>query len=268
MLIFIVAISSGLAWLLGSGMRPMIRNAFAAFHEPGAGMSQAAGLTSEDKPVGPSEPVTSIMNEPKSRAARGKSTSRPVRIIVAMTGATGAVLGIRILEILRDMGVETHLIVSRWAAETLRYEGNYSIKDVKALATFCYAHNDAGALPSSGSFQTDGMIVVPCSMRTLSAIRTGFADDLICRAADVTIKEHRKLVLVARETPLSPIHLANMLALAQMQDVIIFPPVPAFYTRPKSLSDIVDQSVGRMIDMLGLESDHFPRWNGMDPSKA
>ncbi len=185
-----------------------------------------------------------------------------------MTGATGAILGIRILEILRDMGVETHLIVSRWAAETLKYEGNYSIKDVKNLATFCYAHNDAGALPSSGSFQTDGMIVVPCSMRTLSAIRTGFADDLICRAADVTIKERRKLVLVARETPLSPIHLGNMLALAQMQNVVIFPPVPAFYTRPKSLSDIVDQSVGRMIDMLGLESDHFPRWNGMDQSKA
>src|ERR1700761_1356073 len=185
-----------------------------------------------------------------------------------MTGATGAILGIRILQLLRDMGVETHVIISRWAAETLKYEGDFSIKDVKALASFWYAHNDAAVLPSSGSFQTDGMIVVPCSMRTLSAIRTGYADDLICRAADVTIKERRKLVLVTRETPLSPIHLENMLALAQMQNVIIFPPMPAFYTKPKTVADIVDQSVGRMLDMLGIESDHFPRWNGMSQPKT
>lgn len=185
-----------------------------------------------------------------------------------MTGATGAVLGIRLLELLRDMRVESHLIISRWAGETMKYEGDYSIKDVKKLATFCYSHNDAAALPSSGSFPTDGMIVVPCSMRTLSAIRIGYADDLICRAADVTIKERRKLVLVARETPLSPIHLENMLALARLQNVIIFPPMPAFYTKPKSLEDIIDQSVGRMLDMFGLQSEHFPRWKGMGQSEA
>ena len=185
-----------------------------------------------------------------------------------MTGATGAILGIRLLELLKDVGVETHLIISRWAVGTLKFEGDYSTKDVKKLATFCYSHNDAAALPSSGSFQTDGVIVVPCSMRTLSAIRTGYADDLICRAADVTIKEQRKLVLVARETPLSPIHLENMLTLARMQNVVIFPPMPAFYTKPKSLDDIVNQSVGRMLDIFGLESDHFPRWKGIGKSEA
>lgn len=185
-----------------------------------------------------------------------------------MTGATGAVLGIRLLELLRDLGVETHLIISRWAMETLKYEGDFSVKDVKRLATICYSHNDAAALPSSGSFQTDGMIVVPCSMRTLSAIRTGYADDLICRAADVTIKEQRKLILVARETPLSPIHLENMLALARIQNVVIFPPMPAFYTKPETLEDIVDQSVGRMLDMFGLESTGFPRWGGIRLSKS
>ncbi|KAL6250226.1 phenylacrylic acid decarboxylase [Rhinocladiella similis] len=173
--------------------------------------------------------------------------------------------------------IETPLIVSRWASETLKYEGEVegqgtdhssSVKHVKSLASHCYSHNDVRAAVASGSFQTDGMIVVPCSMRALSAVRTGHADDLICRASDVTIKEHRRLVLVTRETPLSPIHLDNMLALARAQNVVIFPPMPAFYTRPKTLEDIVDQSVGRMMDMLGRESGRFPRWEGMGGTRA
>ena len=187
--------------------------------------------------------------------------SRPIRLVIAMTGATGAVLGIRILTILRSLGVETHLVISRWAIETLKYETSTSLKEIKSLASHTYNVNDAAAAISSGSYQHDGMIVVPCSMRSLSAIRTGFADDLICRAADVTIKERRKLVLVVRETPLSVIHLENMLALARM-GVVISPPMPAFYTRPESVEDIVEQSVGRILDCFGLDAKSFKRWDG------
>jgi 4-hydroxy-3-polyprenylbenzoate decarboxylase len=191
---------------------------------------------------------------------------RPIRIVVAMTGATGAVLGIELLSRLQQMSVETHLVISKWATETIKFETNISIKDVKAIASFSYSPNDAYAKISSGSFQTDGMIIVPCSMRTLSAVRTGFADDLICRAADVILKERRKLVIVVRETPLSGIHLENMLALSRL-GAVIFPPVPAFYTHPKSISDMVNQSVGRMLDMLGLETDSFTRWDGNKASE-
>ncbi|KAE8417679.1 flavo protein [Aspergillus pseudocaelatus] len=187
--------------------------------------------------------------------------TRPIRIIVAMTGATGAILGIRLLERLREMNVETHLVISRWAVETIKYETKYTANDVRALATRCYPVNDAAAAISSGSFQADGMIIVPCSMRTLSAVRTGFADDLICRAADVTLKERRKLVLVVRETPLSGIHLENMLDLTRY-GAVIFPPMPAFYTMPESVDDIVTQSVGRMLDMFGLDAGNFERWDG------
>ncbi|KAF5860158.1 hypothetical protein ETB97_001863 [Aspergillus alliaceus] len=185
-----------------------------------------------------------------------------MRIIVAMTGATGAVLGIRLLERLQEMNVETHLVISRWAIETIKYETKYTANDVRALATRSYAVNDAAAAISSGSFQTDGMIIVPCSMRTLSAVRTGFADDLICRVSDVTLKEKRKLVLVVRETPLSCIHLENMLGLAR-NGAVIFPLMPAFYTKPKSVDDIVAQSVGRMLDMFGLDAGDFERWEGV-----
>jgi phenylacrylic acid decarboxylase len=179
-----------------------------------------------------------------------------------MTGATGAILGIRLLERLREMNVETHLIISRWATETIKYETKYTAKEVRALATRSYSASDVAAAISSGSFQTDGMIIVPCSMRTLSAVRTGFGDDLICRAADVIMKEKRRLVLVVRETPLSCIHLDNMLQLAKY-GAVIFPPVPAFYTMPNSVEDIVTQSVGRMLDMFGLEAGNFQRWEGI-----
>lgn len=193
--------------------------------------------------------------------ARTARTQRPKRIIVAMTGATGAILGIRLSEKLRGLGIETHLVISRWANETMLYETSYTAEDIRQLASYTYSYQDVAAKISSGSFQTDGMIIVPCSMRTLSAVRTGFADDLICRAADVTLKAKRRLVLVVRETPLSPIHLENMLALARY-DVVIFPSVPAFYTRPESIEGIVAQSVGRMLDMFGIEAGDFKRWDG------
>lgn len=187
---------------------------------------------------------------------------RKKRIIVAMTGATGAILGIRLLEQLRAMDIETHLIISRWAAATIAYETTYKLHDVQKLATKCYAANDVSAPISSGSFKTDGMIVVPCSMKTLAAIAVGYGDDLITRAADVIFKERRKMVLVARECPLSGIHLENMLKVTR-EGAIIFPPVPAFYTRPQGVEDIVRQSVGRILDCVDVDVGGFERWSGM-----
>jgi flavin prenyltransferase len=213
-----------------------------------------------------SEDVAAQVDGPSIRSAT-QAKLRPRRIIVAITGATGAAIAVRVLELLRDLEVETHLIISKWAIETIKLETTTSLKEIKALASFSYSPQDAAAGPSSGSFQTDGMIIVPCSMRTLSAVRTGFAGDLICRAADVTIKEQRKLVLVVRETPLSVIHLENMLALAR-QNVVIFPPMPAFYTNPKSVEDLVDQTSGRILDMIGFEAGNFKRWSGMSTAKA
>jgi 4-hydroxy-3-polyprenylbenzoate decarboxylase len=185
-----------------------------------------------------------------------------VRIVVAMTGATGAVLGIRMLEALRELDVETHLVVSRWARATVTQETSYSIREVTALASTAYSPNDQGAAISSGSFPMDGMIVAPCSMKTLAGIRTGYGDGLIGRAADVTLKERRRLVLVARETPLSAVHLKNMLDLTRMGAVIL-PPMPAFYNRPTSVAEIVDHIVGRALDQFGLSLPSVRRWAGM-----
>ncbi|KAK4700684.1 hypothetical protein P7C70_g5562, partial [Phenoliferia sp. Uapishka_3] len=196
-----------------------------------------------------------------------RPSSRPKRIVVAMCGATGAIYAIRLLTILRELGVETHLIISKWASETITYETDYKLSSVKALADKCYSLQDQYAAISSGSFQHDGMIIVPCSMKTLAAVRIGYGEDLIARAADVTLKERRKLVIVARETPLSDIHLENMLSLTR-SGAIIFPPVPAFYTRPESLDDIVNQSVGRMLDMFDLSWDGFERWEGAKKKSA
>jgi 4-hydroxy-3-polyprenylbenzoate decarboxylase len=185
-----------------------------------------------------------------------------VRIVVAMTGATGAVLGIRMLEALRELDVETHLVVSRWARATVTQETSYSIREVTALASTAYSPNDQGAAISSGSFPMDGMIVAPCSMKTLAGIRTGYGDGLIGRAADVTLKERRRLVLVARETPLSAVHLENMLDLTRMGTVIL-PPMPAFYNHPTSVAEIVDHIVGRTLDQFGLSLPSARRWAGM-----
>ncbi|GAA3101361.1 bagremycin/ferroverdin biosynthesis UbiX family decarboxylase BagM/FevK [Streptomyces rectiviolaceus] len=185
-----------------------------------------------------------------------------MRLIVGMTGATGAVLGVRLLTELRgNPQVETHLVLSRWARATVELETGLSAREVAALADVSYSPDDQGAAISSGSFPVDGMVIVPCSMKTLAGIRTGYADGLLARAADVTLKERRRLVLVPRETPLSEIHLENMLALARMGASIV-PPMPAFYNRPGSVDDIVDHIVARVLDQLGIEVAGARRWDG------
>lgn len=191
---------------------------------------------------------------------------RKKRIVVAITGATGAILGIKVLKSLNKLGVETHLLMSKWAEATIKYETDYKPLEIREMASFAYSYKEQSAPISSGSFHHDGMIVVPCSMKTLASIRMGYCDDLISRAADVTLKERRKLVLVARETPLSNIHLENMLSLSR-SGAVIFPPVPAFYNRPKTLAEVEDQSVGRMIDTFHLDTGDFERWNGFDWKK-
>ena len=163
---------------------------------------------------------------------------------------------------LQKTEVETHLILSRWAARTLAYETSYTVADVKALATQVYPAADQGAVISSGSFITSGMIVAPCSMRTLAAIAHGLGDNLIHRAADVVLKERRRLVLAVREAPLSEIHLENMLKLSRMV-VVIVPPVPAFYTRPQTIDDLVNFTVARLLDQLDIHIDVRHRWVGL-----
>jgi len=186
-----------------------------------------------------------------------------VRLIVAMSGATGAPLGVRLLEILRDQDeVETHLVISRWARSTIELETSLSVREIAKLADVVYGPGDQSAAISSGSFLTDGMVVVPCSMKTIAGIRTGYSDGLIGRAADVCLKERRRLVLVPRETPLSEVHLENMLALSRM-GATIFPPVPAFYNHPASLADMVDHLVTRILDQFGLPAPHARRWTGL-----
>ncbi len=182
---------------------------------------------------------------------------------MALTGATGAVLGIRLLEVLRDLPeVQTHLVMSTWARSTIKLETGWTVAEVSALADHVHQHNDQHAPIASGSFQTDGMVVIPCSMKTLAGIRTGYAEGLVARAADVTLKERRRLVLVARETPLSEIHLENMLALTKMGAVIL-PPMPAFYNHPSTVEDIVEHVVSRVLDQLGLPAPKARRWNGL-----
>ena len=188
--------------------------------------------------------------------------TRTPRIVVGITGATGAIYGIKLLERLKEQGVETHLLISRWGQYTVQHETEYSIKDVRALADQVHATNNLGATISSGSFQTDGMIVAPCSMRTLSAIAAGFTDDLIVRAADVTLKERRRLILMVRETPLHEIHLQNMLKVTQAGG-IIFPPLPSFYTKLNSVDELVDYTVVRAMDLLGFSIEDSSRWDGI-----
>ncbi|ORW44675.1 phenolic acid decarboxylase subunit B [Mycobacterium paraense] len=181
-----------------------------------------------------------------------------------MTGATGAALGVRLLEALGRLGVETHLILSDWARATIKMETDTSVEEVRALASHAYSARDLAAGISSGSFRTDGMVVCPCSMKTLAAIRIGFSDNLITRAADVTLKERRRLVLVAREAPLSEIHLDNMHYLARA-GAVIFPPMVAYYTRPASVDEVTNQVVGRVIDQLGIEHNLIQRWKDDQP---
>jgi 4-hydroxy-3-polyprenylbenzoate decarboxylase len=186
----------------------------------------------------------------------------PKRLIVGITGATGSILGVRLLQALQGTGVETHLVISRWGARTLIHETPYTLEQVQRMATHVYSPHDQGAVISSGSFITDGMVIIPCSVRTLAAIAHGQGDNLIHRAADVTLKERRKLVLVVREAPLSEIHLENMLKLARM-GVVIAPPVLAFYNHPQTLEDIVEHIVMRVLDQFDLHLDLAMRWKGV-----
>ncbi len=189
------------------------------------------------------------------------NATAPKKIIVAITGATGSILGIRVLQVLQKLGVESHLVLSRWGARTLIHETPFTVDQVYKLASVTYRERDLGAAISSGSYTTDGMVVVPCSTRTLSAIAHGHGDNLIHRAADVVLKERRKLVLVVRESPLSDIHLENMLRLSRMGAVIV-PPAPAFYSHPRSVDDVVDHMVMRVLDQLGIHLDLAQRWDG------
>ncbi len=181
-----------------------------------------------------------------------------MKIVVGMTGASGAIYGVRLLESLAKHSVETHLVVSQWARETLKLETDVSLETLHGLASKIYEESDMAASISSGSFYHDGMVVIPCSMKTLAGIRYGFSQNLIQRAADVTLKEKRKLVLVPRESPLSSIHLENMLSLSQM-GVFIAPPSPSFYHQPDSILDIVDFSAMRILDILGIREESTKR---------
>jgi 4-hydroxy-3-polyprenylbenzoate decarboxylase len=184
-----------------------------------------------------------------------------MRLIVGMTGATGAIYGVRLLERLREAGAETHLVISRWGARTLLHETSWSRERVEALASVTYAPADMGAAISSGSFRTDGMVVAPCSAKTLAAIAHGFGENLIHRAADVVLKERRRLVLSIREAPLSDIHLENMLKLSRMGAVIL-PPMPAFYNQPRTIDDVIDYTVARILDQFDIPVESAMRWSG------
>jgi flavin prenyltransferase len=183
------------------------------------------------------------------------------RLIVGISGASGVIYGVRILELLRDMDIETHLVMSKSAEMTLAYETDLKPKDVKALASVAHSVADIGAAISSGSFPTMGMVIAPCSIKTMSEIATGVTSSLLTRAADVVLKEKRRLVLALRETPLHGGHLRTMTTLADI-GAIVAPIVPAFYTRPKTVDDIVNHTVGRLLDLFGIETKTVKRWKG------
>jgi 4-hydroxy-3-polyprenylbenzoate decarboxylase len=189
----------------------------------------------------------------------GNGQGPPPRLVVGMTGATGVIFGIRLLEVLREGPVETHLVMSTWAARTMVAETGWRPDDVRELADFAYDEHDQLAPLATGAFHTDGMVVAPCSMKSLALIANGISESLIHRAADIHLKEGRKLLLVVRESPLSVIHLENMLKAARAGAMIV-PPVPAFYSRPRSIEEMVDHTVGRLLDHFGIEHDLVRRW--------
>lgn len=192
--------------------------------------------------------------------APGASTGG-VPLIVGITGATGATYGIRLLERLREIEVPSRLVISPWGKRTIEHETDYTVAQVQALASVTDGFGDLGAATSSGSFPTAGMVVAPCSVKTVASISVGLADNLLSRAADVTLKERRRLVLLVRETPLSEIHLENLLRLARM-GVTVMPPVPAFYQHPRSIQDVVDFTIQRTLDQFGFATPGATRWNG------
>jgi 4-hydroxy-3-polyprenylbenzoate decarboxylase len=191
-----------------------------------------------------------------------------VKLVVGISGASGAIYGLRILEVLKQIGVETHLVMSDSAKRTIVYETDYAIDAVRNLATQVHDINDVGASLASGSFKHDGMVIAPCSIKTLSAVANSFADNLLSRAADVTLKERRKLVLMIRETPL---HLGHLRLMTQATEIgaVLVPPLPAFYHLPKTLDDIINQSVNKALDQfdLGVELNLFKRWTGNEERK-
>lgn len=183
------------------------------------------------------------------------------RLVVGMSGSSSPIYGIRLLEVLRDLDIETHLVLTKGAMQTIRLETGTAIEDVIQMASVVHESDNLAAPISSGSFLVEGMVVAPCSMKTLSAIAHSYSDDLVARAADVNLKERRKLVLVPRETPLHLGHLRNMVAVAEMGGIIL-PPMPAFYHRPKTIGDIVDQTIGKILDQFHIEHQLFQRWTG------
>lgn len=188
------------------------------------------------------------------------------KMVVGITGASGVVYGLRMLDALRASGVETHLILTKAAEMTLAYETDLKPRDVRDRADFSYAIGDVGAPCASGSFPCDGMVVAPCSMKSLAEIATGVTGTLLARAADVMLKERRRLVLMVRETPLTLVHLRNMTTVTEM-GAIVAPPVPAFYARPETLDDMVDHSVGRVLDLFGVDHDLVRRWKTDEAEK-
>ena len=202
------------------------------------------------------------MAEVVNGAVRNPSGSAPQRLIVGISGASGVTYGVRVLDALRELGVESHLVVTRAALLTLSQETDLSADDLLGRADVSHRLNDVGATIASGSFRTMGMIIAPCSVRTMSEIATGVTSTLLSRAADVVLKERRRLVLLVRETPLHLGHLRTMTALAEM-GAIIAPPLPAFYSKPASIAEMVDQSVGRALDLFGLDWSAVRRWGGL-----
>ncbi len=194
------------------------------------------------------------------------SSSRP-RLIVGISGASGIVYGVRILQVLRELDIETHLVITKAGELSVAHEHTLAIGALRALAGRTYSINDIGAAIASGSFRTMGMIVAPCSMKTLAEIACGASSNLLSRAADVCLKERRRLVLMVRETPLHAGHLKSMLAATEM-GAIIAPPVPAFYARPETIEDLVNYTVGRVLDLFGLETRLAPPWNGLGRSPS
>ena len=184
-----------------------------------------------------------------------------MNLIVGITGSTGVIYGIRLLEILKKLDVNVHLVMSEWAAKCIPMETEYTAEQIKKLASVNSDPSNMASSISSGTHKSDGMIVAPCSMKTLAAISCGYDDTLVARAAGVTIKESRKLVLMARETPLSAIHLENMLKLSRL-GVVILPPVAEFYTKPKTISDMVDHGVGKCLDQFNIPHTLYERWGG------
>lgn len=183
----------------------------------------------------------------------------PLRLVVGISGASGVIYGIRLLELLQSTAVETHLVMSKAAEMTISYETDFKTSEVKKLADFCYPVGDVGASISSGSYRTEGMIIAPCSVRTLSEIASGVTSTLLTRAADVVLKERRRLVLLLRETPLHAGHLRTMLQVTEM-GAIVMPPVPAFYARPASIDEMIQQTLGRALDLFGIDAGVVRRW--------